>query len=165
MTCFTFYPLGFLTKKVCVNVQNSSLSKVVSCRGLWKWALTAFSCTWWGWWWWWWLGYLLRWSRVSECLRWSSINVPQPHATMHALVKCNLTHRLEQIYPPPLTCGIAWLFMNEKSLEHTYTHYLHLLTLNTHIDSMSNHCPLLMSVCVWPKWQRRWDGLLLCKYF
>lgn len=109
-------PIVLLRKKensfLCVKFISAPFSKVVSCRGLWKWVLTAFSYTWWGWWWW--LGYLLRWSQVSECLRWSSINVPQPHATLHALVKCNLTHRLEQIYQPPLTCGIAWLFMNEK---------------------------------------------------
>lgn len=86
---------------------------------------------------------------MSECLGWSSINIP--HATMHARVKFNLTHHLEQIYLPPLTCGIAWLFMNEKSLENTYTHYLNLPTLNTHLDFISHliyHCPLLMSVCL-----------------
>lgn len=86
---------------------------------------------------------------MSECLGWSSINIP--HATMHARVKFNLTHHLEQIYLPPLTCGIAWLFMNEKSLENTYTHYLNLPTFNTHLDFISHliyHCPLLMSVCL-----------------
>lgn len=56
---------------------------------------------------------------MSESLRWSSINVPQPHATMHALVKCNLTHRLEQIQLPPLTF--------ERMNENTFGAHMHAL--------------------------------------
>lgn len=54
---------------------------------------------------------------------------------MHALVKCNLTHSLQQIHPPPLTCGIAWFFMNEN-LWSTHTRTTCIYPYSRHVQPL-----------------------------